>query len=573
MKKYWSVIIILTSDIIVHTYGQVCEQVSVPICSSLARFHMNTFQPNKHNFSDGQDSIGVILSDFASLFECSIEMQYFLCSTFLPVCENSQPIYPCRSYCLRAVGSERCQRELREISDINHGDLAQIFNCDNLNDSAQDGCIDSPLQTPTDREKLNNTDYPNDTLPHCLDDILYTSNAKRFAAVWLTICTVVTTLIISFTLFTILINLNGYNYPLRPILYILLSHAMYCLGILLRSVVGYNASSCQNGALIGGEFWNLEHIPCIAIFMTTYFGTVSGLVWWVILACCWLLSTLLQWSDGDIAKFKFVFHTVGWTVPTIQTLILISLRESQADELTGICSVNVNSRSVYLVGVILPTILYAVLGGICFGASILGILRTYRRMGFYQKHLEKRKVTVMVIRNSTYLTANSVTIALFITSIIYEYVTRPYNDELSCRGVNCRFASPSTGIIRVTSILASAILSTIWIWRPSTFRKWKKLTRKLINCKKSQKNTTILGQRSVMRDESFYDIGQITNLDLKTPGFVEISSQSSSENGDVYNTYVNSSEYSKPSQPTIFKWDIAHTESTCSTTRKSITTV
>ena len=554
--------------------GQLCEQVRVPYCANLANFHGYTMQANELN----QGFFEIVLSRYESLFNCSEEMKYFVCSALLPSCENSRLKYPCNSFCRSILTAETCQNELREIMLLNEpfgNEITNIFNCDVLYGESSERCIRYPNETQTTTNLNANTTqtHTNNSSQFCKRNIHYSTNAKYFASIWLIITTTPITLILLFTFFSILINLSRFEYPTRPILYMVLSHLVYCLGVTLRSMVGYNTASCQQGEIIRGEYWTTEHAPCVIIFITTYFGIMSYLVWTCILTICLMLSKLFQWSDADIAKYRVVFHAVGWTISTTQTLMLVSVRESRADELTGICSVHVDSRFVFLAGITLPVLSYTSFVVIGIALSLCGIARTYKRMGFYQKHLEKGNQIRCILRIAIFLIGFILIFAVFIITTTYDYIAYPSYSTLPCQGVNCRVASPAVGIINVTCILASGLLTTIWIARSSTSSQWRNVITKL-TCRR-EKRKHIQTQLSE-NNSSNYNIGEITNLEVKVPGFVDVTHSSYDEY--IYSiasttTATSRSGDSKILQPTIVKWDIPNTASICSTAHQSISTV
>ena len=576
MRATFSILLILISKFLVNLNGQECHQIRVPMCSNLPEFHTETRFGN-------QDNLITILLQYEALINCSQEMKYFVCSALLPSCENSHLKYPCSSFCRRVLLSESCQSELREIQSLNGVNTNQfnnIFNCELLHDSSDANvCVSygkSTTTTTTDN-KINTT------ASVCTRNIHYSGSSKHFASIWLVLTTVPTLLILLFTLSTILMNLQQYEYPLRPVLYIGLSHFTYCFGVLLRSAIGYNLASCQEGGIIRGEYWTSLHAPCVIIFIITFFGMTSYLVWTCILACCFLISKLFQWSDADLAKYHVIFHIIGWSIPATHTLILISLRESRADELTGICSVSAESQIAYLAGLIVPVLVSTLFTITAMAVSIYGILRTFKRMGSYQRHLEKREIICTLIRVSTFLSAFTLIFAIFITASLYEYIAYSNYSEVSCRGVDCRYANPINGIIRFTCIIASGWVIVIWISRQSTFNRYKKMVTKITH-RNSKKETSLPQVRQIFVEqrESSYDIGQVTNLGARVPGFVDISPAYSYEDYlySIPSTTTRSTTTTKsqaqgvmPTQPTIMRWEIPQGTSICSTTYKSITTV
>jgi frizzled protein 4 len=89
--------------------------------------------------------------------------------------------------------------------------------------------------------------------------------------------------------------------------------------------------------------------------------TASSL-WWVILTLTWFLAAGLKWGHEAIQIHSSYFHLAAWAVPAIKTIVILVMRDVDADELTGICYVgNQNSRTL-LGFVIVPLLVYLFIG-------------------------------------------------------------------------------------------------------------------------------------------------------------------------------------------------------------------
>ena len=61
--------------------------------------------------------------------------------------------------------------------------------------------------------------------------------------------------------------------------------------------------------------------------MCLYFFLMAGSLWWVMLSLAWFLSAALKWGKEAISARSQIFHTVAWTVPSIQTIIMLVLKK------------------------------------------------------------------------------------------------------------------------------------------------------------------------------------------------------------------------------------------------------
>lgn len=79
-----------------------CESISVPLCRDLV--YDQTVMPNLLGHTSQEDA-GLEVQRFDPLVRarCSRDLQFFLCSVYVPVCTIlEQPIPPCRALCERA---------------------------------------------------------------------------------------------------------------------------------------------------------------------------------------------------------------------------------------------------------------------------------------------------------------------------------------------------------------------------------------------------------------------------------------------------------------------------------------
>jgi frizzled protein 1/7 len=79
-----------------------CEPITVPFCMDIQ--YNDTIMPNLLNHAKQEDA-GLEVHQFFPLVKvkCNPDLQFFLCSVFVPVCTIlDRPIPPCRSLCLSA---------------------------------------------------------------------------------------------------------------------------------------------------------------------------------------------------------------------------------------------------------------------------------------------------------------------------------------------------------------------------------------------------------------------------------------------------------------------------------------
>uniref|UniRef100_A0A3Q0RPE9 Frizzled class receptor 7a n=1 Tax=Amphilophus citrinellus TaxID=61819 RepID=A0A3Q0RPE9_AMPCI len=79
-----------------------CQPISIPLCTDIA--YNQTIMPNLLGHTN-QEEAGLEVHQFYPLVkvQCSLDLKFFLCSMYAPVCTVlDQAIPPCRSLCERA---------------------------------------------------------------------------------------------------------------------------------------------------------------------------------------------------------------------------------------------------------------------------------------------------------------------------------------------------------------------------------------------------------------------------------------------------------------------------------------
>lgn len=70
---------------------------------------------------------------------------------------------------------------------------------------------------------------------------------------------------------------------------------------------------------------------------------ISFLLRWLILALSWFLAARLQWGNESIASLSIYFHSFGWGIPSILSLVLLINESIDGDVFSGVCSVRYKS--------------------------------------------------------------------------------------------------------------------------------------------------------------------------------------------------------------------------------------
>lgn len=78
---------------------------------------------------------------------------------------------------------------------------------------------------------------------------------------------------------------------------------------------------------------------CTIVFLLTYYFTLAGSCWYVVLTITWYLASVLKWGTEAISEKSGVFHGFVWVSSAIVTLIVLLSDSVDGDSVSGICGV------------------------------------------------------------------------------------------------------------------------------------------------------------------------------------------------------------------------------------------
>ena len=105
---------------------------------------------------------------------------------------------------------------------------------------------------------------------------------------------------------------------------------------------------------------------------------MSSSLWWVVLTITFYLAAGRKWGREAIQRLSSYFHVAAWAVPSVQTIVVLTLRRVDGEELTGLCYVGNQDPTALLVFVIAPLFLYLVTGTSFVLAGFIAMYRIRR---------------------------------------------------------------------------------------------------------------------------------------------------------------------------------------------------
>ncbi|ESO99146.1 hypothetical protein LOTGIDRAFT_201339 [Lottia gigantea] len=477
-----------------------CEPIRFEMCKGLG--YNVTGMPNLVAHTDQQDA-GLQLQTFTPLIQygCSKQLKFFLCSVYVPMCTEKvmDPIGPCRPMC-ESVRS-RCQPVLNEFGYP----WPAALNCSKFparNDQTH-MCMDGPGDEIEDDlpyprkpnvpncEKFRNPSkyiFINRTercALLCSENDAFTSKDKLFADVWMAIWAGLCFVSTFFTVLTFLIDSQRFKYPERPIIFLSMCYNIYSIAYIVRLLAGRQSIACDTDSQSGKSILiqeGLENTDCAIVFLLLYFfGTASSL-WWVVLTFTWFLSAGLKWGHEAIQLHSSYFHLFAWALPAIKTIVILVMRDVDADELTGICYVGNQSTQMLLGFGVAPLIVYLILGTAFLIAGFVALFRIRKQVRC--DGVKTDKLEVLMVRIGIFSVLYTVPATCVIGCLLYEYLNRSswylYSPQ----------TSPNIEIfmLKLFMSLVVGITSGMWIWSAKTVSSWKNFFKKICVRKRDRKN-------------------------------------------------------------------------------------
>lgn len=363
-----------------------CEPIKIESCRGLG--YNATGMPNLVGNELQQDA-EMQYNTFNALIQygCSSRLKFFLCSVYTPMCTEkvAQPIGPCRSLC-EAVKS-RCNSVIEEFGFF----WPSALNCSKfpVSNTQETMCMEGPKDDDEDlwppEESPKPIPKPNRHYGFCRQykfsdrylfinrtqrcahdcdaDILFSSYDKAFSTKWIASWSIV-------CFVASVATLVGYFrssqtepslLPEKILIILAANYSIYSSAFIIGLLLGRNDTICQ----IESQYQSpvliqegLDKITCTVTFVLSYFFANSCMIWWAILAICIFSLKILHKSPQQIEKMRSLFHLVAWTLPAIQTTLILVARLPDGDEFSGICYVGSQRTDTLLIFVIMPSALY-----------------------------------------------------------------------------------------------------------------------------------------------------------------------------------------------------------------------
>lgn len=409
-----------------------CENITSEICYGAKLPYTRISLDLTNSYS--QEEVREKLYSYEALRhvpKCWAVVQTFLCSVFLPKCEDidgEDYIYlPSLEWCKSTM--EPCRimyntpyfpdflkcKEDRFPSKCNNDIRMMKFNLTGK-------CAEPLVQTDISKNYYKDIEGCG---VECKDPY-YTDDEHRqihkLIGWGASIC-------LSFNVFVILTFVvdwhNGNKYPALIIFYLNISFMMACLGFLSQFLPGGREDIVcrKDKTLKSSEPSGGENLSCIVVFVLVYYFLMAALCWFVIFTYAWHMSFqgIGKIQERRIDKKASYFHLIAWSLPLILTITIIALSEIDGNFIVGICFVGYFNHAMRAGFVLGPVLCVLIIGGyfICRGMTILVKLKISSRQIISRK--ASKKIEQSIIRIGTCSVLALVFICTTVVCHIYDF--------------------------------------------------------------------------------------------------------------------------------------------------------
>ena len=461
--------------------------------------------------------------------QCSPDLRFFLCSMYAPICMESytRPLPACRSVCERA--KQGCLPVMQKYGF----EWPERMSCSKLPEyGGPELCMDAQAQDPRtspgssqsqSRSHLSRTTSTSSSRSQQCNNKLvqlvagdqmfnrsvawaqvdncaapchspfFTSEDRQFTQLWISVWAILCCLSTSLTFSTFLMDPARFHYPERPIMFLSLCYLLVSVGFLLRVSAGHEVVSCQLQRPAAAQSFDNKLISrlgmpasglgesgvlCTSVFVLIYFFYMASSVWWVILTFTWFLSAGLKWATESISQYSQFYHCLAWLLPMLKTVAVLASSAVEGDSVAGICQVGTRSPASLLGLVIIPQLIYLLLGISFLSAGFISLFKIRNLIKEQGGRAKIDKLEKLMVKIGIFSVLYIVPAGTVIACTIYELVAFK-NWELSylCPGCLPRsqlsYPDFSVLMLKYFMSLAVGITSGFWIWSGKTLDAWR----------------------------------------------------------------------------------------------------
>ncbi|KAE9548276.1 hypothetical protein FO519_008511 [Halicephalobus sp. NKZ332] len=518
--------------------------------------------------------------------QCNPHIKFFICSAFAPMCPDQLPqaVTSCRSVCEEV--KRDCIKFLQQFdvqwpvpldcSNFPEGpDLCMVpeeptfrpHPIDVQGDSKRIQISSNSFPScPVDLVDLDSSDRNSSCVFKCNRETMFPKAAKVFIQKYSFLASAVSMGITTITVLCFLVDIHRFRFPERSIFYIAVCQLLYVVPYFARGFLDHEQMSCDRFGVNEKYILvhqSLENSVCVVSTFFTFYFSLAGLLWWLMLTFTWFLSASRKWVQEEIEKRATYLHIVSWGIPAFAMIFVLITQSIDGNELTGICGVGFLNPWMLIFGSIVPESVILFFGLIF---SLFGFWSMNReRQCFKHRGTDTSKLDKFITKMTffTFFYISLMGAVLFCDFYHLQVLQKWHPSTIDCkvsggaeRGVCRRPPQPEVFFYFVRTLFSILLgtLTSIWMLSTKTIKSWKEFICCGYCSPPKEKFQTTLLQNTVQPNfnRSSLEVGRIPQ---RNPNFSQNSQYlplsvmtTSGNNGGISITYAGNPDQWKASK-------------------------
>ncbi|KAL3891615.1 hypothetical protein ACJMK2_003870 [Sinanodonta woodiana] len=501
-----------------------CEALGAPttcLGASVAFTHTSLiFANDSRSLSDAKKNLE-LWTLLKRVPECWAVVQPFLCSVYLPRCNNTlnRVELPSRDLCERTRGPcaivEKYNSKWPTFLQCNQWPFQN--SCDD-NYYEKDVTFDTAgsCVAPLIRTTVESNWY--EEVKGCgiqCQNPLYTEDEHSVVHIFIAVCG---SLCIASTLFCVLTFIidwkNAHRYPALILFFINACYFLSSIGWMVQFSSNVRKDVvCRSDGTIRKEEPQIragESASCTIIFILVYYFTIAGLVWFAVLAYAWDLtfSAIGTMRDNLTSKTSY-FHIISWCLPLVLSIICLTISQVDADSVSGICFIGYYNKAARGGFVLAPVGLSFLIGTVLLIKGLRTMLAVQKDTPVFLSEKAVSKIKGTIIRLFIFIILGIVFVGITFIVHLYTFLRESswevnFRSYLYCQAreavnhINSNYTIP-TGHCQIEdrpSVVAvlfhifvyfgSGISMSSWAWTWSSLDAWERFLRKVFRIPSSK---------------------------------------------------------------------------------------
>lgn len=310
------------------------------------------------------------------------------------------------------------------------------------------------------------------------DSSYFTPEAINFSTFWIGAWSTLSFVSTLMTVVTYLIDVDRFIYPEKPIIFLSACYMMSSIGYIIRLIAGREMVGCDAGMV---RHESTAPALCTIVFLLIYFFGMASAIWWVILSFTWFLAAGLKWGQEAIASYSQYYHLVAWLIPSVKTITILAMSSVDGDSISGICYVGNHSSTDLWAFVLVPLLLYLILGLTFLAAGFINLFRI-RNTIKQQGEQKTDKLEKLMIKIGIFSVLYTVPATIVIACHLYELLFKEsWDTSITCAcKENKTKPEYSVFMLKYFMYHIVGITSGFWIWSGKTLTTWRNFCCKLV---------------------------------------------------------------------------------------------